>query len=355
MSLKLTHSGAPLSVQVGQTISVVRDQERNNSMNRKLTVLIVCLLFGNFSQCNNTEQPGNFTASGSIEATTVTLSSKVTGDVVEILQRAGSRVERGALLLRIDPFEYHLQRDQGVARLDQAEAALQLALKGAREEDRQQAARSVDAAKAGLDQVLADYERTKTLQEKGSVTDKQLTDIKSLLDIRQAHYDAAVQAFQKLTRGLRQEEIDMARAGKEQAAAALALLDKKIQDCDIISPLSGIVTEQLLEIGEMVTPGRKACVVADLSTVTLRVYVSEKQLPHVRYGHKVDVRIDGSDQMFNGVISYISDIAEFTPKTIQTQEERVKLVFAVEIELENSKGLLKAGMPADAIFKPRPS
>ncbi|MBN2384153.1 HlyD family efflux transporter periplasmic adaptor subunit [bacterium] len=301
--------------------------------------------------CNQKHIPGTFMVSGCIEATTVTLSSKVTGDVVAMGQREGTVVEAGGLVAQIDARDYELQRVQLAAQVTQAEAALQMAVKGARSEDRRQAEKGMEAARVSLDQAQADHNRIKTLRAKGSATEKQLDDAASLLEIRQAQYDAAVQAYQKVKSGLRQEEIDMARAAKEQAEAALAILDKRIQDCRIVAPLKAVLTEQLVEIGEMVTPGQNVYSLADLSVVKLRVYVPEKQLPYVKHDREVKVRIDGADKPFKGRVVYISEIAEFTPKTIQTQDERVKLVFAIDIELDNEKGLLKAGLPADAYFE----
>ncbi|MFC1849838.1 HlyD family secretion protein [candidate division CSSED10-310 bacterium] len=318
-------------------------------MNYRNLILCISCLF-TVTCCGSNGQRGELFFSGTIEATTATLSSKVSGDVQRLFIREGSQVNPGDPLMKIDETDYQLQRNQVAAQLAQAEAALQLALKGAREEDKKRAAKNVEAAKASLDQAQADYQRITTLKNKGSATQKQLDDVTSLLEIRQAHYEAALQAHKKLLRGTRQEEIEMARAQQAQVAAALAIIDQKVSDCSITTPRAGTIIEQLVEMGELVTPGRDVVVVADLTTVTLRVYVPEQQLPEVKLDQEVKVRIDGSDKQFKGTIRYISDIAEFTPKTIQTRDERVKLVFAVEIELPNESRILKAGMPADAFL-----
>lgn len=309
---------------------------------------ILCFLLFITISCQFVGNQHGTEFSGTIEARTVTISSKVTGDVQTIFQQEGSSVDKGSELMKIDETDYQLQRNQATALLAQTEAAYQLAVKGAREEDRKQAARNVDAAKAALAQAKADFERINTLKNKGSATQKQLDDVTSQLEIREANYEATRQILKKVESGSRQEEIDMALARKDQAAASLAILDKKMGDCTIISPTEGTVTELLVEEGEMVIPGQDVAIIADLSTVTLRIYLPEQQLPNVRIGQNVAVTIDGSNEKFQGTITYISDIAEFTPKTIQTKDERVKLVYAIDIDLENEKGVLKSGMPADA-------
>jgi HlyD family secretion protein len=319
----------------------------------KKSVIVVSLFFMGvvLVSCRNQSTNGKFKASGTIEATTVTLSSKTSGEVLQLKVREGSVVKKGEVLLVLDSTDYELQRQMILAQVALADAQLRLAEKGARQEDRSQAGKNVEAAKASLAQAQADFDRVSVLRKNESVPQKQLDDARTMLDVRTAQYEAAVQAHQKLTSGLRPEEIDIARAGKAQMEASLAIIDKKIRDCTIEAPLPATVTEKLVEVGETVNPGRDVLSLVDLSMVKLRVYVKEERLPLIVRDQPVQVRIDGSTKNFQGRVSYISDVAEFTPKTIQTEEERVKLVFAIEIEIDNPEGLLKSGMPADAIFE----
>jgi HlyD family secretion protein len=164
-----------------------------------------------------------------------------------------------------------------------------------------------------------------------------------------ARYVSAQQTYEKLARGLRKPEIDMARARYEQAVAQVDQLKKKVRDCSILAPSAGTVTLKAGEPGEFVTIGAAVIKLTYLDRVKLVIYVNEQHLAGIRLGQKAEVNIDGApDRTFEGIVTYISPNAEFTPKNVQTKEERTKLVFAVKIEVENSDGALKPGLPADA-------
>ncbi len=319
-------------------------------MKTHFLLIFLSLLTLTLHACGKEDANGHFEAAGSIEATTITLSSKVNGEIAAISVREGLTAQAGDTLLRVDDAELQIIRRQAAAQVAFTDAQLRLAINGARREDKKQAAKNVDAAKAALEQAKADFERIRPLFESKSVSQKQYDDAKNMLDMRQAQRDAAQQVLEKLLNGARVEEIDVARAAKAQAEAALALTEKRLADCVILAPSAGTITELLVEVGEHVTPGRDVLTLADLRTVKLKVYVPEKQMTSISYGQSVKVAIDGATQTFQGKVSYISDVAEFTPKTIQTKDERVKLVFAVEIELPNPDSKLKPGLPADAYF-----
>lgn len=137
-----------------------------------------------------------------------------------------------------------------------------------------------------------------------------------------------------------------------QAQAALVLARKILDNSYVISPLSGTVTNKVVEVGDLATPGGVIVAVSKLDTMNLVIYVSETELPRVKLGAEAEVRIDGSPQKaYPGTVTYISPTAEFTPKNIQTREDRVKLVFGVKIRIPNPDGSLKPGLPADATIK----
>jgi len=240
------------------------------------------------------------------------------------------------VLLTIDSSDLELQRQLILAQVDLAEAQLQLAEKGARVEDRasRREKMSKRQKRVWLKRKRISIESVNSGGNE-SIPQKQFDDARAILDVRQANYDGAVQAHQKLVSGSRPEEIAIAKAAKAQVEASLAIIDKKIHDCTILSPLQAHSDRETGGSGEMTTPGRNVLTLADLSTVKLRVYIKEERLPRVALDQMVDVRIDGSSVPFRGRVNFISDVAEFTPKTIQTEEERVKLVFAVEIEIDN--------------------
>jgi len=297
--------------------------------------------------------PRGITASGNIEATEVRVSAKVGGELTEVSVEEGSRVSRGQALARIDHATLDLQLEQARAGAALAEAQLALLLKGARIEDIEQAQEALVQAEENQRQAKADAERMKGLLASGSVTQKQQDDAAARYVVAQAQYNAAVQALRKLQNLARPEEVQAAKARVDQAQAAVRLLEKTIADAVVTSPLEALVTQRLVEPGEQVAPGTTLLVLADLSRVELEVFVSEPDLGKVGLGQEVGVRIDGeAPNRFTGRISHISSVAEFTPKNIQTRQERVKLVYSVKIRIENPQGILKSGMPADAVLQP---
>jgi HlyD family secretion protein len=149
-----------------------------------------------------------------------------------------------------------------------------------------------------------------------------------------------------------QEERDGTNTRLAQARAALVLAQRTLDNSYVISPLSGTVTSKVVEVGDLATPGGVIVAVSKLDTMNLVIYVSETELPRVKLGAEAEVRIDGGAQkVFPGRVTYISPTAEFTPKNIQTREDRVKLVFGVKIQIPNPDGTLKPGLPADATIK----
>jgi RND family efflux transporter MFP subunit len=151
---------------------------------------------------------------------------------------------------------------------------------------------------------------------------------------------------------VRPEEVRAAGARLEQAEAAAKLAGRRVAQARVTAPIGGVVAKRLAEPGEIVAPGFPLATVVDLSVVRLVVYVAEPDLPRVRVGAAARVTVDGlPGRSFDGRVTYISPEAEFTPRNVQTREERAKLVFAVKIELQNPDSLLKPGMPADAAIE----
>ncbi|MEW6511640.1 MAG: efflux RND transporter periplasmic adaptor subunit [Bacteroidota bacterium] len=275
-------------------------------------------------------------ASGTIEGTDINIGAEVGGKVVEVRVEEGTEIHRGDTLIVIDDTEYRIQLRQALANLASFESAYRLAVAGSRKEDLIQ-------AEAVLKNAEGDYERMKSLLASNTVTQKQYDDA-------YARYVAAEQTYRKLKTGLRPEEIEGARVRRDYAAAQADLLRKKVRDCVIVAPTDGTVTLRGLEPGELVTPGMTVMRLTHLSTVTLTIYINEAELGRVRLGQEASVSIDayGSGRSFPGRVVYISPLAEFTPKNVQTKEERTKLVFGVKIEVENPDHALKPGLPADA-------
>jgi HlyD family secretion protein len=275
-------------------------------------------------------------ASGTIEGTDITISAELAGKILAVRVDEGSQVRPGDTLVIIDDTEYRLQLLQAEANLASFASAYRLAMEGSREEDIAQADAAFRAAQA-------DFRRMKELLATSSVTQKQYDDA-------EARYVAADQTYRKLKSGLRPEEITGARVRKDYAAAQAALLKKKVRDCVIVSPAAGTVTLRAVEPGELVTMGMSVVRLTYLEKVKLTIYASTAEVGKIRLGQEARVRIDSFEKGkdVSGRVIYISPTAEFTPKNVQTKEERSKLVFGVRIEIPNPDGSLKPGLPADA-------
>jgi HlyD family secretion protein len=158
--------------------------------------------------------------------------------------------------------------------------------------------------------------------------------------------------WEKMKNGSRQEEIDAARARRDQTKAQMASLQKKVNDCVVTAQVGGTVTKRFVEQGELASTGMALYRVSDLSTMDITIYVSESNLPKVKLNQKAIVNIDAfQNKDYEGKVTFISSTAEFTPKNIQTKEERTKLVFSVKVKVPNPDGTLKAGIPADVTLQ----
>jgi HlyD family secretion protein len=301
--------------------------------------------------CRNKENREEISASGTIEAVEVSVASKTSGQVVKMSVDEGARIEAGSLLAVIDSASLEIQSRQAEAGVRLAESQLQLLLKGARIEDIRQAEEALRQAEASLRLAEVDRTRITDLFAKQSATAQQRDNAETRLAVARAQHEAAKQVLQKWRQLARPEEIKQAQARLEQAEASRDLLQKMIADSTIVSPTSGIVTHRATEQGEFVVPGTILLTIADLAEVRLEIFVRESDLGRVRLGQSAEVRIDSyPNRVFRGEVIFISPEAEFTPKNIQTKEERVKLVYRVKIKVPNPENILKPGMPADTVI-----
>lgn len=297
--------------------------------------IVVAIFF--LTGCSSGDR-NRISASGTIEATEVTISAKVGGEVVQLWAAEGIRVRRGDTLAILDVTDLEIQLRQAEANLTSAEAQYKLTVRGARREDLLQ-------AEATLENAESDIRRIEALFKNQSVTQKQLDDARM-------KFTVAKQNHEKLRKGSRSEEVDVARGRRDQARAQVEAVRKKLGDAAIISPIDGIVTAKAVEVGENVMPNTPCFKVTRSEQVHIMIYVTETELARVDVGSPANIYVDGfPDRAFPGKVTFISPNAEFTPRNIQTKEERTKLVFGVKIEANNPDLALKPGMPADAVLQ----
>ncbi|MCK9280355.1 MAG: efflux RND transporter periplasmic adaptor subunit [Melioribacteraceae bacterium] len=316
-------------------------------MKTKLAALLSLILI--ITSCSGDNNGTYIEESGTIEATESVISSQVSGKVLSIKNDEGSIVSEGDTLLIIDHELYEIQLLQANAGRDMAKAQYDLLIKGARSEDIKSSYEMLLQAEANYKLAESDHERMTNLFETNSITKRQLEETNTRYDVTKAQYNSAKENYAKIKNFARPEELAQAKANYERADAASKLIEKNIRDCFVTSPVKGTVVKSYVEKGETVSMLSSLAKVTDLSMVKLVVYVPENVLGKIKTGQRAEISTDSyTGKVYEGKVIFISPEAEFTPKNIQTKDERTKLVFAVKIEVPNPDNELKAGMPADA-------
>jgi HlyD family secretion protein len=318
-------------------------------MKARAFVVLVPLLSASAaaSGCRKAADPNEIVAAGHVEATEVRISTKVAGTLLRLNVDEGAAVAAGQELARVDTTDTELELATARADRAQADAELRLRRAGSREEDVQEAAAQVAKAEADLAGAAKDLERMEGLLGSGSGTTQARDDARTRHDVARASLAAARERLKRLKAGYRREEIDAAAARVQAADARIGQLEQQRKDAVIASPSAGVVTEKLAEQGELLARGSGLIVVTDLANAWLNVYVSETDLGRIRLDQQASVVTDDG-QTRGGRVSFVAAQAEFTPKNVQTRDERVKLVYKVKVALENKDGLFKPGMPAEA-------
>jgi len=364
-----------------------------------------------YSEAHRTPD-GRIAVSGNIELTEVNIAFKTPGKLIERTVDEGDSVKRGQVIARLDREQLTAQRDRDLAalasaesQLAQAETALAwekqtlagdieqkqadlasnqarlLELKnGSRPQEVQQASAAVANAQAELDRAKKDWDRAQPLFKSDDISAAQYDQYRDRWEsaaaaLRQAkESEAMVQAGPRAevieaaaavvqrSRGAlkmaeanslemkrREQELVTRRAEIAESRASIALIDSQLADTVAASPVDGVVLVKSADPGEVLGVGTTVVTVGDIDHPWLRGYVNETDLGKVKVGSKAVIRTDSyPGKVYNGRVSFIASEAEFTPKQIQTQEERVKLVYRIKIDLENPKRELKSNMPADA-------
>ena len=350
--------------------------------------------------------------SGNIELTQVDIAFKTAGRLVERAVDEGEAVKKDMVVARLDREQLLRQRDREEASLAMAHSALaqtETALKwqretisadqqarqadlstteqrlqelrnGARPQEIQEAAAAVEAATAQHDQAKSDWDRAQQLFKNDDISRAQFDQFRARFQSSEASLKQARERSSLVRAGSRSEEVEMASAQVMRARAALrasqanqidlqrreqeiegrradiararaqiALIDSQLADTVAVSPITGVVLVKAADVGEVLAPGTTVVSVGDQDHPWLRAYISERDLGRVKLGSQARVTTDSfRGKVYNGRVSFISSEAEFTPKQIQTSEERIKLVYRIKIDIDNPQHELKSNMPADA-------
>lgn len=290
--------------------------------------------------------------SGNIEAHESLVSFKVTGRIIDLPVDEGMAMKAGDLLARLDSADYRQQVATDQATQGVRDRQLVLGLAGSRWQDVEAAKQSVIDAKADLDQKKKDFDRYQALYEKDEISGQTRDQAATNVTRAQAAYDRSQEILNELIEGTRKEELDVDRANLRQARENLDMSKIRLGYTVLQAPFDGIVLVREAELGEVVSPGTPIITLADLDHIWLRVYLPETDLGKLRWGQAVEVRADTyPGKTYRGRVSVIAEDAEFTPKSVQTEKERVTLVYRIKIDVENPNHELKPGMPADAYIR----
>jgi HlyD family secretion protein len=287
--------------------------------------------------------------SGNIEVTDAEVGFRIGGVVARRVVSEGEAVRKGDVLAELDATDLTNERALRQAELRAAEAVLAALESGTRPEVIAQAAAALDLARAEAARARSEHLRTKALHDRDVASDQQLESARAADEVARARVQEASERLALAHKGPRDEEIDEGRARAAMAREALALAQTRLGYATLRAPFTGLILSDHLESGEYAAPGMPVVVLGALENVWLRAYVDETDLGRVRLGQTACITTDTfPEEVYTGRLSFLSSHAEFTPKSVQTQKERVKLVYRVKIDVANPDLELKPGMPADA-------
>lgn len=267
-------------------------------------------------------------AYGNFEIEETIVSSEMAGKLIRFSIELGDRVKKDALLAIVDTTQFGLQLKQIEAQ-KQAVATKKVNVRA-----------QLEVLKEQIGNLKITQERINRMFNDKAATQQQVDDVNGQMRVMEKQLKSQETQFLSIN-----SELNV-------LSTQIELIKDKLKRCIVSSPLTGIVLEKYIELGEIAVPGKAVVKLGDLSELDLRVFVSGAQLPNIKLGQQVEVLIDEDEkhnQSLTGVISWISPEAEFTPKIIQTKEERVKMVYAVKVKVKND-GRLKIGMPGEVNF-----
>jgi HlyD family secretion protein len=288
-------------------------------------------------------------ASGSVEATEALVGFQRAGRIESVPVREGDMVRSGQVLAQLDTTELQTRRRQALAQAAAARAQLAQLESGARPEEVAQARAEAEGAASRTANALRELQRAQTLFDAGVISRQDYESTRTAAEVAESQRRQAQEQLNLVRKGPREEEIAAQRARLAHAEAAVAEIDAALDDATVRAPFDGVVTVQHREAGEVVSPGLPAITLRNHQDRWVRIYVPGNRIATVRLGTPAVITTDTYPRKeYRGTVSFIASEAEFTPKTVQTQEERVKLVYAVKVRVTDDPAFdLKPGMPAD--------
>lgn len=293
---------------------------------QKLLIALICALA--VAGCRKADEPDAY---GNVETTEVVVSAEAAGRIVAFAPKEGDRLSPQSVVGTIETTGVALEQQQVTAQQSAAAARLE------------EVAQQIDALQVQREIARRTYERTRRLVEKRAATAQQL-------DVAEGEFRVLGEKIQGA-----EAQANTIRREVEAAQARVAQVGDRLSKNQIVNPVAGTVLVVYARAGELTHPGAPLYRIANLETMEVRAYITETQLSAVKVGQRATVSFDAGEQRqsVNGIVTWVSPDAEFTPTPIQTREERADLVYAVKIRVPNPNGVLKIGMPAEVDFAAR--
>jgi HlyD family secretion protein len=314
-----------------------------------VVVVLAALAWGVYRWTRPEEEPGVLTVSGTVEATDAQLGFETAGRIAAVAVGEGDEVAAGQELARLAAEELLARRDQAAAGVAAAEAQLRELLRGSRPQEVAQAREAVEAAREELEERRGEHRRTTLLFDGGAVAREAFDRSATAVELAESRLAQAEQQLALVREGPRRERVEAQEARLAEAHAALAGIDAGLADTTLEAPFAGRVAVKHRTGGETVAPGAPVVTLQDLSDRWVRVYVPEDRLGAVHLGQAARIASDTfPGRSYAGEVSFLASEAEFTPKNVQTPEERVRLVYALKVRVTGDpEAELKPGMPVD--------
>ena len=330
----------------------IGDTRGAGSGNTIFLALILALLLAPFLISCGEDGTGEIQASGTVEAREADLGFQMAGRIGWIGPNDGDPVQEGDYVARLDMEELEARKRAAEAQVEAARAVLAEMTAGFRQGEIEEGRAALRGTEEQLADARRDLERARRLFNGGAISQEMLDKAETAARVVESAVDQAQERVRILEEGPREERVTAQRAMVSQAEAAVAQIEAALSNARITVPFQGIVTIKHREPGETVSPGLPVLTVMDPEDRWVRIYVREDRIGEVRLGQEASITSDTfSDRTYRGEVIFIASESEFTPRNVQTTEERVKLVYAVKVRItEDPSHDLKAGIPADVIL-----
>ncbi len=319
----------------------------------KRKIILISILSLALIGCNSNESELKFY--GNVDIRQVSLAFENSERLASVSVEEGDVVTKGQVLATLESKTLRLQIEQAEAKLAASEQALLRLKNGTRPEEIEQAKAQLESAEAEVElanQNLSRMEKLSSGTAGRGVSIQDLDNAKAVHKVAQAKRKEAEKALELAEIGPRVEDIARAEAEVNVSKTAIALLKHQLELTELKAPQSGTVRARLLEVGDMASPQRPVYSIAITDPKWVRIYVNEVNLGRIKEGQKADVVIDSQpDKKIPGQIGYIAEVAEFTPKNVQTEDLRTSLVYEVRVLVHDTENVLRLGMPATVYIR----